>query len=373
MTCQDGPVPSCLLLLSPSANHVYREATPELARAELIVTSPAPAHVERCTIAGVDYLAVESERIDTESLARQSAVFAVFERVGTLLRPVELPAVEVMDSDLLTIPKYQGRTNEMFTRLLLHVTMSQVSTGRPRLTVLDPLAGRGTTLLAAWTLGLDAGGVEIDERAVDQFAAYLKAYLRRKKLKHAATSSPVRRDGRTLGHRFDAQVRPGETTHGHPGVPGAPEMTLTMFTGDTADSAALFGRKRFDAIVTDAPYGVVHGSTRRATASRQGAGTTPGGRDRSPAELLTRAVPIWASQLRPGGALGVSWNTYGLSRSDLAQICASSGLDVRDEGAWLQFAHRVDSAIRRDIMVAVRPPAGPRGHGRDQAHDDGYS
>lgn len=353
-------MPSCLVLLSPSANHVYREATPELARAELLVTSPATVHVEPCTIAGVDYLCLECESIDAELLARQSAVFAAFERVGDLLRPIGLPSVEVMDSDLLTIPKYQGRTNEMFTRLLLHVTTSQVSTGRPRLTVLDPLAGRGTTLLAAWTLGLDACGVEIDERAVDQFEAYLKAYLRRKKLKHAATSSPVRRDGRTLGRRFDAQVRPGETTHGHPGVPGAPEMSLTMFSGDTGDSAALFGRKRFDAIVTDAPYGVVHGSTRRAAPTTRSTDNSSGGRDRSPGELLARAVPVWASQLRPGGALGVSWNTFGLARSDFARICTSSGLDVRDEGPWLQFSHRVDSAIRRDIMVAVRPPTGDR-------------
>lgn len=350
-------MPSCLMLLSPSANRVYRAETPGLARAELAVTGPA-ARINPCTVAGVDYLAIDAERIDTAVLAHQSCVLAVFERVGELLRPVELPTVEVMDSDLLTIPKYQGRTNEMFTRLLLHVTTSQVSTGHPRLAVLDPLAGRGTTLLAAWTLGMDAYGVEIDERSVDQFAAFLKAYLRRKKLKHSAAVSPVRRDGRTLGRRFDAQVRPGESTHGHPGVSGAPELDLSVFTGDTADSAALFGRKRFDAIVTDAPYGIVHGSTRRPAGPHRGGRVQGAQRDRSPAELLARAVPVWAGQLRAGGALGISWNNYGLSRPELAQICSSAGLEVRAGGAWEEFSHRVDSSILRDIMVAVRPTAG---------------
>ncbi|SPB29873.1 hypothetical protein MAJHIDBO_00163 [Propionibacterium freudenreichii subsp. shermanii] len=59
--------------------------------------------------------------------------------------------------------------------------------------------------------------------------------------------------------------------------------------------------------------------------------------------------------MRAGGALGLSWNTYGLSREDLAAICTDAGLEVRDDGPWLQFAHRVDSSIKRDLMVAVKP------------------
>ncbi|SER76606.1 Putative RNA methylase family UPF0020 [Propionibacterium cyclohexanicum] len=350
-------MPALLLLLSPAANRVYQGTSPRLACAELAVTAPSPlVTVKALTIAGVDYLHVEGPGVDAGLLAHQSAAFAAFERIGDVLRPVELPKPQVMDSDLLTIPKYQGRTNEMFTRLLLHVTSSQVRTGREQLSVLDPLAGRGTTLLAAWTFGMNAYGVEIDERAVEQFSAFLKAYLRRKRLKHSAEVSPVRRDGRTLGERFDAHVRPAETTAGHLGVPGAPELDLTVFSGDTADSARLFGKRRFDAIVTDAPYGVVHGSTRASSLPRsreRGAGP----RERSSADLLARAVPVWAGQLRPGGALGISWNTYGLDRAELARICSSCGLEVRDDGPWLDFAHRVDASIRRDIVVAVRPLA----------------
>nr|WP_285127244.1 hypothetical protein [Propionibacterium freudenreichii] len=32
-----------------------------------------------------------------------------------LLRPIELPRSDVLDDDLVTIPKYRGKTNELFT------------------------------------------------------------------------------------------------------------------------------------------------------------------------------------------------------------------------------------------------------------------
>lgn len=341
------------MLVSPSSNRVYQQAAPQLAAAELAVTTTPSIIAEQVSVAGVDYLAFDAEPDALTGLGGQSSAMALFERTGDLLRPVELVRHEAMDSDLLTIPKYQGKTNELFTRLLLHVTTSQVRTGRAQLSVLDPLAGRGTTLLAAWTSGMNAYGVEVDEHSFEQFAAYLKGYLRRKRLKHSADISPVRREGRMIGRRFDAEVRPAETTHGHPGLPGAPELGLTFFTGDTADSGRLFGKKKFDAIVTDAPYGVVHGSARRGS-SRQHTATAKQ-LDRSPAELLVRAVPVWASLLRPGGALGVSWNTYGLTHDEFAAICTDAGLQVCQQGSWLGFAHRVDSSIKRDILVALAP------------------
>ena len=56
-----------------------------------------------------------------------------------------------------------------------------------------------------------------------------------------------------------------------------------------------------------------------------------------------------------GGALGLSWNTLGLAREDLARYLADAGLVVQEGGAWERFAHRVDSSIRRDLIVAVNP------------------
>jgi len=118
--------------------------------------------------------------------------------------------------------------------------------------------------------------------------------------------------------------------------------SLTVFCGDTRQSAALYGKRRFDAVVVDVPYGVVHAS--------QGEGR----RDRSAATLLGEALGVWAGQLKRGGALGLAWNTYGLSREALTRIAVGAGLEPLDGDAYLGFGHRVDSSIYRDVFVAVK-------------------
>ncbi|GAA1392087.1 SAM-dependent methyltransferase [Luteococcus peritonei] len=329
------------MLLAPSANRVYAGEAATLAAGELRLSAPFVSAVEPATVAGVDYLAFEADELGPDQLAalsRQSAALALFGVEGELLRPVELPRTLRLDDDLVTIPKYPGKTNEQFTQLLLNVTLSQVTTRTTgALAVLDPLAGRGTTLMVAWMLGHNGYGVEGDTKAVEQMSAYLKTWLRRKRVKHTADTTPVRREGKAIGKRFDAKLT-------------AEHLEMTVFTGDTRQSGYLYGKKKFDAIVTDAPYGVVHGA-HQVSDVRGHAGK----RDRSPAGLIGEALPVWASQLKDGGALGLSWNTHGLPREELAELMQANGLLPQQGPDWLGFAHRVDSSIHRDLMVAVRP------------------
>lgn len=334
-------MPEFLLLRSPSANRVYAGEAAALSVAELAITAPSASTASDETVAGVGYLAFSAPELDEAALATiasQSTAFALFERIGDLLRPVALPTVDALDDDLVTIPKYQGKTNEQFTRLLLNVTLAAVTreaTG-PR-QVLDPMAGRGTTLSTVLLAGHDAYGVDADAKAFEQMSAFYSTWLRRKRIKHKARTTPVRRDGKSAGRRFDATIT---TTQG--------ERQLTAFTGDTRTAGDLFGKKKFDAVVVDAPYGVVHGSHTDVVGHS-------GRRDRTPAGLLKEAIPVWSEQLMHGGALGISWNTLGMPREDLAEVMGRSGLVVSEGGAWEQFAHRVDSSIRRDLMVAAKP------------------
>lgn len=328
-----------LLLVSPSANRVFAGQAAALAAAELEICVPGASDVEPTTVAGVDYIGFTADDVSPEVLAGLSSTLAVFTTEGELLRPLEVRDTDVLEDDLVSIPKYQGKTNEQFTRLLLNVTLAQVRKPRPRRVVLDPLCGRGTTLSLAWTLGCDASGVEGEQKSVEAYAAYLKTYLRRKRLKHTTELTAVRREGKAVGQRFEAQlIEPGLS---------AP-LKMTIFTGDTRSSATLFGKKKFDAVVADAPYGVVHGSH---TDVRGHAGK----RDRSAAGLLREAVPVWASQLTKGGAMGLSWNTLGMAREDLASVMTHAGLTVCEGEVWDRFTHRVDSSIRRDLIVAVNP------------------
>ncbi len=324
------------LLLSPSANRVYAATAPKLAAAELAITARQLTEVTPTTLAGVSYLVAKHNQaltsVTLEALARSGSFLAAFSKAGPALTPVEIPHTDWCDDDLVTIPRYAGKTNEQFTRLLMNLTLAARTNPKPGpLRVLDPLAGRGTTLTTAWTLGHHAYGVEADAKAVAAFAGFLTGYLRRKRLKHQAGTSPVRRNGKSLGKRFDATIRSTP-------VP----LDLTVFTADARESAERFGKQRFDAIVTDAPYGVEHGAR------------TDGSRKRSPADLMVEAVPIWVSQLAPGGAIGISWNTHTMKREALTELLLDAGLVLPEDPAWGSFEHRVDASIMRDLIVGVK-------------------
>ncbi len=344
---------SYLVLLAPSANRVYTDRAVDLSVAELMILGQGVIDsVEPVELAGVWYLAVESGQPEHDVaavLGRASACWAVFAREGDVLRPVRRPVHDRLDDDLVTIPKYPGKTNEQFTRLMINVatasaprlngTSAQAGGHAPSL--LDPMCGRGTTLSLGLTLGFDVAGVDTDLKAIEAYAAFLKTYLRRKRLKHSCELTPVKREGRSIGRRLDATVGTADSDR---------RSTLTVFSGDTRDSAALFGKRRFDLVVTDAPYGIVHTGRGPGPSS----GRQPGGNKRSTATLLEEAIGGWAGQLKHGGALALSWNTLGLAREELDGVAQAAGLRPLASGPYLQLAHRVDASIRRDLFVAVR-------------------
>ena len=343
---------SYALLILPAANRVYAEAAVRLTRAELEVLSQAllggrVGDVEETEIGGVPYLTFSvdgglGER-DAAMLANLSSIYALFELEDGLLRPVRLHRLDRFDEDLLTIQRYQGKTNEQFTKLLLNVTLCSTAFAGElldrKLAVMDPLCGRGTTLNQALMYGFDAAGIDLDARDFDAYSVFIRTWLKNKRLKHRAEAGPVRRHHRTIGRRLHVTLaatkeryRAGDT------------QDLTVVNADTTQALEFFRAGSFDVVVADAPYGVQHGSR---SAERPLA--------RGPADLLARAVPVWTRLLRPGGAVGVSWNTHVARREDLAETMASSGLEVLDADPYLQFQHRVDQAIVRDLLVARRP------------------
>jgi hypothetical protein len=273
--------------------------------AELKIMLGADDHppIEPVRIAGIGYLALATECLDEHAcatLGRLSGCYATFHREHDRLRPIEIIRPDLFDDDLVTIPKYPGKTNEQFTRLLINVTLASMR--RPSsgpMSILDPLCGRGTVLSTAMMLGCNAAGVEVEAKAVEAYAAYLRSYLRRKRLKHNLEVNPVRREGKIIGKRLEAAVIPNGRER---------PIALTVFSGDTRQSGALFGKRRFEAVVTDAPYGVIHGSRTDVSGV--------GGRDRSAAGLISEALPVWTMQLKPGGALGLS---------STPSACAGSG------------------------------------------------
>jgi SAM-dependent methyltransferase len=347
-------------LLLPSFNRVYARASAGLARAELEVFAAVldgqisdPGITE---IAGVPYVTFDGDDLtprDADLLSNLSSLYALFElsddplrpQSRPLLRPVPARRLDRLDDDLITILKYQGKTNEQFTKLLLNVTLLSSAFAADmldrRFTVLDPLCGRGTTLNQALMYGFDAYGMDIDKRDIETYSAFIQRWLKDKRLKHQAEFIPVRRDKKLVARRLRASFAATKEDYKAGDV-----QELDVVIAEASKAAEFFRAESADLIVADAPYGIQHGS-------HSGGGHSDLSRD--PLRLLGECAPAWARVLRPGGALGISWNTFVAKRDDAADIFADAGLDVLDDGPYRNFRHRVDQAINRDIIVARKP------------------
>lgn len=336
-------------MIYPSANRVYAASSVRLTATEIRVFDEAVlgrsvTDIAETDIGGVPYVTFSAPALsdrDVALLSNLSALYALFAVEGDVLRPVPLRPLNVFDSDLLTIQKYSGKTNELFTKLVLNVTA--LSTDRPedlvggRLRVFDPLCGRGTTLNQAMMYGFDASGLDIDGKDFDEYSRFVRTWLKNKRLKHEANVVPIRREHTSLGRRLDVTVGVTKEQYKSGDV-----LRLSFVNGDTTRSAEFFRPSSFDVIVTDAPYGVRHGSKDE-------------GLSRTPVRLLREALPGWVKVLRSGGAIGIAWNTHVADRAQLTGILADAGLDVLDTQPYRGFEHRVDQAIIRDILVARKP------------------
>jgi SAM-dependent methyltransferase len=343
-------------LILPSSNRVYAAAAPDLARAELAVLGQAAmggriGDIGGREIGGVRYITFTCEDLtqrDAALLANLSSLYALYQVESDMLRPVTLRRLDRLDDDLITIQKYPGKTNEQFTKLLLNVTLLSSAFAADmlerRFSVLDPLCGRGTTLNQALMYGFDACGAEADRRDVEAYSAFIQRWLKDKRIKHQASFGPVRRERQVIARRLQASFAASREDY-KAGV----LQHIDVINADTSRVTEFFRPGSADLVVADAPYGIQHGS--------RAAG---GSRTRSPLTLIAEAAPAWSQVLRPGGAIGISWNAFVAGREDAAAALAAAGLDVLDSGPYAGFRHRVDQAILRDILIARKPPA-PRG------------
>lgn len=342
-------MPRYAVLLRASANRVYGESAFDLAQAELAVLGDravgAGASIERATIAGVDYLVVDAPRPMDEAtlpvLANLSGLHAAFELLdGGVLRPLPSAPRRVLDEDLVTIQRYAGKTNEAFTHLLVNLglaagvdALDRALAGQ-RVRLLDPVCGRGTTLNRAALLGMDAHGVELDQREVAAYETFLLTWLRDKRLKHKVERATLRRGRPTPAHRTTVTYGTSKDVATH--------RVLDVVHDDARRIRDHHKARSIDVLVADLPYGVQHGST----------GET--GRSRGPEGLLADALPGWVDVLRPGAGVALAWNRRTLPRPRLAALATEAGLSVaspEDE----RFVHRVDRSITRDVLVAARP------------------
>ena len=344
-----------LILQHPGHNRVYYKLSGALALAELKVASrqlQTPcAEIGIEELEGVRYLSLTTEKeltsFDFEILSRLSFVFALFEGVvqdeKTLLLPILQQDYHYLDPKISSLLKYQGKTNELFTKMMINVALlSSDFSHQDQLSLLDPVAGRGTTLYESAVYGFDVTGVELEASSSLAMTQFFKKYLKDERYKHTHQRRMVSGKNKAQGvyaeefeyARDKADFKSIET-----------RQHFNIITGPSQQCASYFKSESFHLMVGDLPYGVAHGNTSDSSSRSV---------TRNPLELISECLPQWKKVLKKGGVIVLAWNSFLISRQVLAKTFEDLGFEVLSEEPYGDFEHMVDKAIKRDIIVAKK-------------------
>jgi SAM-dependent methyltransferase len=299
--------------------------------------------IAQTTINGLGFLAFSSHvplsAVAMGRVYQLSFCYAVFELIDEhLLKPIQNPIHSRFNNDFTSILKYPGKTNDIFTELLLNVAQAACQTDMKFSPyVLDPVCGRGTTLLALLSRGISCAGIDIDKKSIHALDVFLTRYLREHRWKHTATQG-----GTTLKNHDKADFYLYQMGETKAKFQSKDALHLKVVSGDTRFANVYFKKQSFDMIIGDLPYGIFHGST------------APKGVMRNPKPLLTTALPAWISVLKPNGVIALSWNTHLLSRNEAELLFEDNGLTLFCEIPYTNFEHLVDQSITRDIIVGIK-------------------
>ncbi|MCU1343804.1 MAG: modification methylase, partial [Acidimicrobiia bacterium] len=182
------------ILIAPSANRVYGLDAPRLAAAELAVIAPTlrcqPHGWTTTALGGVEYLTFsggdldDHDRVALSNLSATYALFSMGDGPAPALTPLLVEPAARFGADLITIQRYSGKTNEQFTHLLVNVATAVSTAAQERrqqhlpVRLIDPVAGRGTTLNRGLVYGFDVAGLDSDSSDFDAYRTFLTTYLK---------------------------------------------------------------------------------------------------------------------------------------------------------------------------------------------------
>ena len=327
-----------ILLLNPGHNRVYLDSAQGAAVAELAALLPG------CTAESTTVCNQPAFRLTCETAleggalaacARSSLFYALFQKEGDLLRPVDVAPWQYLPDSLNTILKYPGKTNEQFTRMMVNLALAAADGVREVPTLLDPMCGQGTTLFEAAIRGWNAVGVEVQEQPLHKGATYFVKYLENGRYKHKRSEEKRTQGGKRIAQLISVQYAAqkddwyAENTR-----------KVQFYRADSALCGQLLGKNAADLLVCDLPYGVQHGAA--------GGGSL----QRNAAKIVREVADGWFAALRPGAGVALAYNSLTTPRHQLAEAMEAAGFTVLPQAEGLE--HRVDQAILRDVLVAKK-------------------
>ncbi|QZY55164.1 TRM11 family SAM-dependent methyltransferase [Crassaminicella profunda] len=338
-----------VILANPGHNRIYFETALKIAVSELEAMAGAYDmeinDIEEGNLGLPDSISFSTKRKlkeeDFRVLGFSSIYYALFEIVeGGLLRPINVPDFHTFPESMVQILKYNGKTNEQFTRLMVNLALSACSTGSDKITLFDPMCGKGTTLYEGLIRGFDVKGLEINGQWTQEIQTYVIRFLKEGRYKHKAEKSKQSdSNGKKIANIFSLKAAAEKADFNAGNV-----QTLQLFNADTRIANLLIKKKSCDIIISDLPYGVQHGSKSHKDSNMS----------RSPLELLKTAIPAWHHVLKTKGSIVLSYNEFTMKYDDVAVVLEENGFKVLDESPYNNYLHRVNQSINRNLIVAVK-------------------
>ena len=306
------------LLITPLAHAAFFSSVRDVACAELALFFP-DAPVEVYERGPLTLMRVDLPQSALSTLCRLSFVQGIFAVDGPQVNILETSPEYALPREFVHGAKYRGKTNVLLTQLAINVARAtcMVDSDVPN-KLLDPMAGRGTTLLWAARMGMASCGLEQDPAAIGDLQRHVKKHCKLLRIKHKETTGQLggrSRDG--IGRFIRYSIA---------------NTSLRLITGDARRTGDTLRRERFTMIVSDLPYGIQHRGT---------------GGWRDPTGVLKRCAPMWAEHLLPGGVMVLAFNALLPKRPVLEELFVGAGLSLVPFCA----PHRMSESILRDLAV----------------------
>ncbi|GMQ55921.1 DNA methylase [Vallitalea sediminicola] len=338
-----------VILANPGHNRIYFDSALKIASSELEAIAGAYDmkinNIEEVELGLPASIGFSTDRElkdeDFRVLGFSSIYYALFEIVeGELLRPICIPDFHTFPESMVQILKYNGKTNEQFTRLMVNLALSSCNTHSNKITLFDPMCGKGTTLYEGFIRGYDVKGIEINAQWTKEIGTYLIRFLKEGRYKHKAINSKQSNSkGKKIADVFTLTSAANKIDYNNGNI-----QTFQMFNSDTTLANILVKKKSCDIIVSDLPYGVQHGSK-----NNKGSDIS-----RSPLELIKTAIPAWNHALKVKGSMVLSYNEFTMKYRDISTVLQENGFKVLNEPPYNDYLHRVNQSINRNLIVAVK-------------------
>lgn len=336
------------ILKNPGHNRVYYKESRELSLSEIAIAAESLScdctNIQNEIIQGTPYCTFNTSsalsKDDINIISRLSFLFVLFEIKGqdeiVSFIPIKKNHLPFVDEKITTVLKYKGKTNELFTKMMINIAWLVCETKRCD-SLLDPMCGKGTTLFEGMVCGLNVCGIEMSKQSAHDGSVFIKKYFEHERYKHTTQK-------RTISNSSKKSIGKGiEFEYGNKDdFKNKTAKKIEIIEGDAPLANMYYKKNSFDIIVCDLPYGVQHSNKNSNTKDKS----------RSPLELLKRCLPSWQSVLKKDGAIVFAFNTHVLKKQEALLLLESAGFLALYK--HINFDHFVDSSIQRDIIIAKK-------------------